>query len=149
MAKVLVLHGPNINLLGEREPDTYGRESFDSLNNRIREFGKSLGLDVEITQSNVEGEIVNAIQCARNNVEAVVINPGAYTHYSIAIRDALVALHVPKVEVHLSNIHSREHFRKTTVTGEVADGIISGFGPESYLLGLQAAKWLIEKGKGS
>ena len=149
MPKVLVIHGPNLNLLGEREPDTYGSESFESVNQRIREFAQSLDLDVEIVQSNIEGELVNAIQDARGKADAIVINPAAYTHYSVAIRDALTTLDIPKVEVHLSNIHAREQFRKSTVTGEVADGIISGFGGDSYLLGLQAAKWLIERGKRS
>ena len=149
MPKVLVIHGPNLNLLGEREPDTYGRESFESVNQRIREFAQSLDLDVEIVQSNIEGELVNAIQDARGRADAMVINPAAYTHYSVAIRDALATLDIPTVEVHLSNIHAREQFRKSTVTGEVADGIISGFGADSYLLGLQAAKWLIERDKRS
>ena len=149
MPKVLVIHGPNLNLLGEREPDTYGRESFESVNQRIRELAQSLGLDVDIVQSNIEGELVNAIQDARGWADAIVINPAAYTHYSVAIRDALATLDIPRVEVHLSNIHAREQFRKATMTGEVADGIISGFGADSYLLGLQAAKWLIERGKRS
>ena len=149
MPKVLVIHGPNLNLLGEREPDTYGRESFESVNQRIRELAQSLGLDVDIVQSNIEGELVNAIQDARGWADAIVINPAAYTHYSVAIRDALATLDIPKAEVHLSNIHAREQFRKTTMTGEVADGIISGFGADSYLLGLQAVKWLIERGKRS
>ena len=149
MPKVLVIHGPNLNRLGEREPDTYGRESFESVNQRIREFAQSLDLDVDIVQSNVEGELVNAIQDVRGRADAIVINPAAYTHYSVAIRDALAILDIPKVEVHLSNIHAREQFRKSTVTGEVADGIISGFGADSYLLGLQAAKWLIERDKRS
>ena len=145
MPKVLVIHGPNLNLLGEREPEKYGRESLELINQRIRDFAQNLGLEVEIIQSNIEGELVNAIQDARGRADAVVINPAAYTHYSVAMRDALAVLDIPKIEVHLSNIHAREQFRKTTVTGEVADGIISGFGADSYLLGLQAVKWLIER----
>lgn len=147
MPKILVLHGPNLNLLGEREPGIYGSESFESLNKQIEDFARNEGLEVEIIQSNSEGEMVEIIQQARAWAAALVINPGAYTHYSIAIRDALAAIRIPKVEVHLSNIHAREPFRKTSVTAEVADGIVSGFGPESYLLGLQAVKWLIEKSK--
>ena len=147
MPKILVLHGPNLNLLGEREPETYGRDSFEAINARIREFAGSLGLEAEIVQSNSEGEIVDAIQQARAWAAGIVINPAAYTHYSIALRDALAAVHIPKIEVHLSNIHSREGFRATSVTGAVSDGIISGFGPESYLLGIQAVKWMLDGGK--
>ncbi len=144
MKKILVVHGPNLNLLGEREPGVYGSESFSSINNRIEEFARDNGFEVCIKQSNSEGELVGIIQNARNDFDAVVINPGAYTHYSIAIRDAIASIKIPVVEVHLSNIHSRESFRRKSVTAEATAGLISGFGYHSYILGLQAAILVLE-----
>ena len=135
----LVLHGPNLNLLGTREPDVYGRLSLADLDRRIREHGRKRGVAVECRQSNLEGELVGWLQGAkREGFFGVVLNPGAFTHYSIALRDAVSAITVPVVEVHLSNVHGREEFRRHSVIAAVARGQISGFGADSYLLGLDA-----------
>lgn len=144
MIKVRVLHGPNLNLLGGREPDVYGSLPLARLDEQIKAHAESIGVRVEISQFNSEGELVDAIQEARNWADAIVINPGAYTHYSIAIRDAIAAVKVPTIEVHLSNIHGREEFRRESVTAPVCVGQISGFGASSYLLGLEAAKYVVE-----
>ena len=143
MTKVLVIHGPNLNLLGTREAAIYGVNSLDDINQRIRQTAASLGLEVEIVQSNHEGELVEAIHKAAGSAEAIIINPAAYTHYSIAIRDALQAVRLPAIEVHLSNIHAREEFRRRSVVAGACCGQISGFGAESYVLALHAAKALI------
>jgi 3-dehydroquinate dehydratase-2 len=135
----LVLHGPNLNLLGTREPGVYGRTTLAEVDRLIREHGRRRGLRVECRQSNVEGELIGWLQSAtREGFLGVVFNPGAFTHYSIALRDAVAAITVPVVEVHLSNIHSREEFRRHSVIAAVARGQIAGFGPRSYLLGLDA-----------
>ncbi len=139
MKKILIIHGPNLNLLGDREEDVYGKTSMDAINNELVETGKSLGVEVNAFQSNIEGEIVNAIQAAKGNYSSIVINPGGYTHYSVAIRDAISAIKIPAVEVHMSNIYAREEFRQKSVIAPVAAGQISGFGKESYILGLRAA----------
>jgi 3-dehydroquinate dehydratase-2 len=136
--KVLVIHGPNLNLLGMRETDIYGIKSLEEINNAIRSLASELGIDVNILQINSEGEIINAIQ--KNTYDALIINPAAYTHTSIAIRDALLAVGKPSIEVHLSNIYRREEFRRRSFMADVAVGQISGFGPDSYLLALRAAK---------
>ena len=143
--KILVIHGPNLNMLGRREPDVYGTSSFDDMHEHIKNFASETGIEVEIFQSNSEGGIVDAIQRAVDTVDGILINPGAYTHYSYAIRDALKGSGLPVVEVHLSNIYAREEFRSKSVTAPVADGQISGFGVESYLLGLRALSSLISK----
>jgi 3-dehydroquinate dehydratase II len=135
--KILVMHGPNINLLGTREPEIYGSTSFDDINKIIKEFSEQNNIKVEIYQSNSEGEIVNFIQKNRD-YNGLVINPAAYTHTSIAISDAIKAVNIPAVEVHLSNIYSREDFRKTSYIAPVCIGQISGFGHYSYILGLNA-----------
>ena len=142
--KIRVLHGPNLNLLGTREPDVYGSLTLAEIDRRIMECAKSIGVQVEISQFNSEGELVEAIQQAGKSADAIVINPGAYTHYSIAIRDAVAAIKIPTVEVHLSNIYGREEFRQESVIAPVCAGQISGFGDQSYILGLQAAKHLLE-----
>ena len=142
--KIRVLHGPNLNLLGTREPEVYGSLTLAEIDRRIMECAKSIGVQVEISQFNSEGELVEAIQQAGKSADAIVINPGAYTHYSIAIRDAVAAIKIPTVEVHLSNIYGREEFRQESVIAPVCAGQISGFGDQSYILGLQAAKSLIE-----
>jgi 3-dehydroquinate dehydratase-2 len=135
----LVLHGPNLNLLGSREPAVYGRVTLAEVDRLLRERGRKLGVRVESRQSNHEGQLIDWLQSARRDgFFGVVFNPGAFTHYSIALRDAVAAIDVPVVEVHLSNIHSREEFRRHSVIAAAARGQISGFGPQSYLLGLDA-----------
>ncbi|MDI6731469.1 MAG: type II 3-dehydroquinate dehydratase [Candidatus Margulisbacteria bacterium] len=143
--KILVIHGPNLNLLGEREKSVYGSASLQEINKKIKALAKELKVEVEILQSNIEGEIVNAIQSAKGKFSAMVINPAGYTHYSVAIRDAIAAVRIPAVEVHLSNIYSREEIRHKSVIAPVAAGQIAGFGVNSYLLGLQAAVGLLKK----
>lgn len=138
MLKILVLHGPNLNLLGTREPTIYGAITLEELNGSLIKLGKELGVAIESRQSNVEGELVNWIQEAKQRFDGLVFNPAAYTHTSIALRDAIVGVGIPMVEVHLSNIHRRESFRRRSYLASVALGQISGFGPQSYLLGLRA-----------
>ena len=135
---VLVLHGPNLNLLGLREPGVYGRVTLDEINRLLETEGHSLQANVSTLQSNHEGVLVDAIQQARDSHQGILINPGAYTHTSVAIRDAIAAVAIPSVEVHLSNIYRREEFRHHSYIAPVAIGQISGFGAESYLLGLHA-----------
>jgi 3-dehydroquinate dehydratase-2 len=138
MLKILVLHGPNLNLLGTREPDIYGAITLEELNASLIKLGMELGVSIESRQSNVEGELVTWIQQAKQAFDGLVFNPAAYTHTSIALRDAIVGVEIPMVEVHLSNIHRRESFRRRSYLASVALGQISGFGPNSYLLGLRA-----------
>lgn len=145
MLKVSLIHGPNLNLLGSRETDFYGRETYDEVNRRIKQRATDLDMEVRIFQSNHEGEIVDAIQDARNWANAIVINPAAYTHYSIAIRDALTAVRLPAIEVHISNVHAREEFRHHSVVAPVVVGQIVGMGPNGYLLALEAVKYLVEQ----
>ena len=139
MIKILVVHGPNLNMLGQREPDVYGSTTLDDINTLITRAAQKAGVEVDIRQSNHEGDIVGLVQGAVGNYGAILINPGAYTHTSVAIRDAIAAAGVPAVEVHLSNIYKREEFRHISLISGVAAGQIAGFGPDSYLLGLQAA----------
>jgi 3-dehydroquinate dehydratase-2 len=135
----LVLHGPNLNLLGTREPDVYGRVSLADVDRMIGEHARRRGVRVVSRQSNGEGQLVDWLQRAeREGFFGVVMNPGAFTHYSIALRDAVAAIRLPVVEVHLSNVHAREEFRRVSVIAPVARGQITGFGPQSYLLGLDA-----------
>ena len=137
--KILVLHGPNLNMLGNREKNIYGKISLEKINAELKKLAKDLKADLEIKQSNVEGELVNFIQKAsKNGIKGILINPAAYTHTSVAIRDAILATKIPTVEVHLSNIYKREEFRHKSLVAPVAVGQISGFGKESYLLGLKA-----------
>lgn len=137
--RVLVLHGPNLNLLGRRQPEIYGRITLDQINKKIRAVARELRVQVEIRQSNHEGELLTWIQEAVTQFGALVINAGAYTHSSIALRDALMDAGIPAIEVHLSNIYKREEFRKRSLISEAVIGQISGFGVHSYLLGLRAA----------
>jgi 3-dehydroquinate dehydratase-2 len=139
LASILVIHGPNLNLLGTREPAVYGTTTLAEIDKGLKALGDQLGVGVATLQSNHEGAIIDAIHAARGQHDAIVINPGAFTHYSIAIRDAIAAVGLPVVEVHLSNVHKREEFRHTSVISPVAVGTIAGFGAESYYLGLRAA----------
>lgn len=136
--KILVLHGPNLNLLGTREPELYGTFTLDDITASLTQLATELECDISVVQSNSEGVLVDSIQAARGRFQGILINPAAYTHTSVAIRDALAAVELPTVEVHLSNIHKREEFRHHSFIAPVAVGQISGFGPESYLLGLRA-----------
>jgi 3-dehydroquinate dehydratase II len=138
-SKILILNGPNLNLLGKRQPDIYGRLTLEQINQRVRALATELGVEVDIRQSNHEGELVTWIQQALGQFGAIVINPAAYTHSSIAMRDAITAVGLPTIEIHLSNIHKREPFRHHSYIAEAAIGQITGFGAESYLLGLRAA----------
>lgn len=142
MRKVLVIHGPNLNLLGEREPNVYGTVTLEEINKELQEMAPGLGIELRVVQSNHEGEIVETIQNARHWAEVIIINPAAYTHTSVAIRDALSAVSTPTIEVHLSNIHAREGFRQASHVSPVAVGVISGFGKGSYRLALDAASRL-------
>ena len=135
--KVLVIHGPNLNMLGKREPDIYGHESLAEIDARLKETGEKLGVEVETFQSNHEGALVDKIQQAVDTVHGIVINPAAYTHTSVAIRDALAMLAVPIVEIHLSNIHRREPFRHTSLIADIVAARIAGFGSHGYLLALE------------
>ena len=136
--KIMVINGPNINMLGTREPEIYGSLTLEDIINEINDYAKTLGVEIETFQSNVEGEIVTSVQKAKNDCCGIVINPAAYTHTSVAIRDAIAAVGLPCVEVHLSNIHNREEFRKNSLTASVCIGQIAGFGANSYKLGLKA-----------
>jgi 3-dehydroquinate dehydratase-2 len=142
--RVLVIHGPNLNLLGEREPEVYGSTTLNEIDERLRKRAKELGFEIATFQSNHEGEIVDRIAQARGGADAIIINPGAYTHTSIAIRDALAAVGLPTIEVHLSNIYAREAFRHTSLVAAVVTGQISGFGAASYVLALEAITLLSE-----
>ncbi len=141
--KILVIHGPNLDLLGTREPEVYGKTTLAEIDKRIQNLTKEKGVEVRTIQSNHEGEIVEEISNSREDV--LVINPAAYTHTSVAIRDAIVARKIPTVEVHLSNIYAREEFRHKSLIAPVAVGQISGFGVDSYLLGLKAAISYLKK----
>jgi 3-dehydroquinate dehydratase II len=137
--KILVLHGPNLNLLGTREPGVYGKVTLVEVDRMLREHARRRGGSVECRQSNHEGQLVDWLQAAqREGFGGIVFNPGAFTHYSIALRDAVGAIKLPVVEVHLSNVHGREEFRRHSVIAAVARGQIAGFGPQSYLLGFDA-----------
>ena len=141
--RVLVIHGPNLNLLGEREPEIYGRVKLRDIDRELKRLGRELGLAVDSYQSNSEGALVDRIQKARNRADLVLVNPGAYTHTSIAIRDALAAIGVPVIEVHLSNVYQRESFRHHSTIADLAVGRIMGFGAEGYYLALRAAATLL------
>jgi len=143
--RISLIHGPNLNLLGIRDPDTYGKDTFESVNRKIEAHAKYLGIEVQIQQSNSEGALVDFVQDAMGWANAIVINPGAYTHYSYAIRDAIADSRLPTVEVHLSNVQAREEFRRHSVISPVTTGQIVGFGPYGYLMALSAAKNLIEE----
>ena len=139
MATILILHGPNLNLLGSREPDQYGTDTLASINQKLNAIASKKGIELKNFQSNSEAELVEQIHAARENTDFILINPAALTHTSIALRDALLGIAVPFIEVHLSNIYSREDFRHTSYLSDIAVGVISGLGAYSYELGLAAA----------
>ena len=145
MKKVLVIHGPNLNLLGRREAEIYGTASLSEINSNLEAFAQEQGFSIEWYQSNNEGDLVTKIQEARGVFDALLVNFAAYTHTSVALRDALAAVNLPFVEVHLSNIYAREEFRHQSFTAPLAQGIIAGFGAESYLLGLRAIHTIISR----
>ncbi len=144
MSRVLIINGPNINLLGRREPEIYGGISYSKLCDILKKEGNNLGFKLEIFQSNSEGAIIDKIHSAYGNIDIIIGNFGAYTHTSIAIRDAILSVNIPFIEVHLSNIFAREEFRKKSYFSDIAAGIISGFGVNSYILALYAAKELLK-----
>lgn len=143
--KILVVNGPNLNLLGTREPEVYGTLTLEKINEELLKYAKELGVEIEFFQSNVEGEIVNAIQAARQNCAGIVINPAAYTHTSVAIRDAISAVALPAVEIHISNVYAREEFRKHSLIAPVCVGQIAGFGLDSYKLAMLALVKFLNK----
>jgi 3-dehydroquinate dehydratase-2 len=142
---IFVLNGPNLNMLGKREPGIYGGKSLDDIEEECSRVGGELGLTVDFRQTNHEGVLVDWLHEAASNASAVLLNPGAYGHTSIALHDAIRAISVPVIELHLSNIHAREEFRHKTWTAPACKGVICGFGSDSYILALQAAKAVIEK----
>ncbi len=135
--KILIIHGPNLNMLGKREPEIYGAKTLDEINTQLEHEAKQLDAFIDFYQSNSEGEIVTKIQEAMSNYDGIVINPGAYTHTSVAIRDAILSSGLAVVEAHISNVHKREEFRHKSFVSGVALGVISGFGTNSYVLGLK------------
>jgi len=142
--KVLVIHGPNLNMLGKREPEIYGKTTLDKINSDLKNLGEKLGISVETFQSNHEGAMVEKIQEAADTQKGIIINPAAYTHTSIAIRDALLLLHIPVIEIHISNIYKREPFRHTSVISDVATAQIAGFGVQGYRMALEALARMIQ-----
>ncbi len=147
MPRVLVLHGPNLNLLGQRETDIYGKTTLEDINCLMQQEAQKCGLELSFFQSNYEGALVEAIQKAKDNYEAIIINPAAYTHTSVALRDAILAVDIPTIEVHLSNIYKREEFRHKSFISSVAVGQICGFGVASYLLAVRAAAEILKNRK--
>jgi len=137
--KVLFLNGPNLNLLGQREPEVYGKTTLADIEANVRKQAKTLKVEIDFRQSNLEGQLVDWIQAAKKEFDVIVINPAAYTHTSIALRDAIAAVGIPTIEIHLSNVHAREKFRHKSLIAPVCCGQITGFGANSYILALQAS----------
>ncbi|WP_131923403.1 type II 3-dehydroquinate dehydratase [Hazenella coriacea] len=145
MMNVLILHGPNLNRMGKREPHIYGHMTLEEMNDRLVQLGAKWNMNVTCTQSNIEGELIHIIHEAEGRFDYIILNPGAYTHYSYALRDAIASVEVPVIEVHLSNVHARETFRHTSVTAPVCQGQIVGFGWKSYQLALTAIRGFTEE----
>jgi 3-dehydroquinate dehydratase-2 len=143
--KILILNGPNLNLLGQREPEVYGRATLADIEAKVRERAAKLKVDVEFRQSNIEGELVNWIQAAKGKSDVIILNAAAYTHTSVALRDAISAVAIPAIEVHISNVYAREEFRHTSLIAPVCRGMIAGFGVNSYILALEAAVTVNER----
>lgn len=143
--KILILHGPNLNLLGTREPEVYGSMTLDNINDKLSDLGRELGAEIQCIQSNHEGVLIDALHEARTSMDGVVFNPGGYTHTSIALRDAISAIHIPVIEVHLSNVYAREEFRHVSMISAVCKGKIVGLGWRSYTLGLRALVDLLKE----
>jgi len=146
--KILIIHGPNLNMLGKREPEIYGNAKLDDINKQLKKEARKLKTDVDFFQSNSEGDIVSKIQHALNNFDGIIINPGAYTHTSIAIRDSILSVGLPVIEVHISNIYKREDFRQKSFISGVSVGVISGLGINSYILGLRGMSDYLRAKKG-
>jgi 3-dehydroquinate dehydratase-2 len=144
MSAILVLHGPNLNLLGQREPELYGEMTLSEINQKMKSAGDEMGLEVRAFQANGEGVLIDALHEARDWASGAIFNPGGYTHTSVALRDAIAAVELPVIEVHLSNVYAREEFRHRSLISPVCVGKIAGFGWRSYMLGLQALAWIIK-----
>ena len=145
MAGILILHGPNLNLIGQREPDIYGSLALTKIDQKLKTHGKELGLEVRTFQSSGEGDLIDALHEAQHWASGVVFNPGGYTHTSVALRDAVAGISLPVIEVHISNVFAREEFRHKSLISPVSAGKITGFGWRSYLLAVQALAWMIEE----
>jgi 3-dehydroquinate dehydratase-2 len=143
MAKLLLINGPNLNLLGTREPELYGATTLADIESQLAEQASGLGHEFDALQSNAEADLVDRVQAAAGNTDFILINPGAFTHTSVALRDALLGVAIPFIEIHISNIHAREEFRRQSYFSDVAAGIIAGLGPQGYALALQAADQLL------
>ena len=141
--RILIINGPNLNLLGQREEDIYGKDTLDDIMKNCKKKGKEANVEIDFYQSNYEGEIINKLHEVEKSYDGLIINPAAFTHSSIAILDSLRAIKKPKIEIHLSNIYSREEYRKKSITSEGVDGLICGFGGNSYILGIEAISKLI------
>ncbi|MEO9947492.1 MAG: type II 3-dehydroquinate dehydratase [Paraglaciecola sp.] len=142
---LLVINGPNLNMLGTREPETYGSENLQQINKKLDRFAESIGISLTHVQSNAEHELIDAVHKAFNKIDFIVINPGAFTHTSIALRDALLSVSIPFIEVHLSNVHAREAFRKHSYLSDIAQGVICGLGSQGYEFAIAAAKQYLTK----
>ncbi len=143
MKKILIINGPNLDMVGIREPGVYGSQTLSSINNEIKSYTESVGIDCDFYQSNCEGAIIDKIHSVLNDYDGCILNAGAYTHYSYAIRDAISSVNKPFIEVHMSNVHSREEFRHVSVISAVCKGVISGFGKNSYILAVKALEEII------